>query len=122
MRCYQHRDVEAVAVCSSCLKGVCTTCAIQMERGSLACSEACATNIVDNEKWVATIRSAKSQQRINIWLTPAFLVGIGVLFLAFGIYREGISFNFATVMGAGFVTYGAIYAWRMHKWSKQQLQ
>lgn len=100
MCCYLHRDVEAVGVCRSCLKGVCPTCATLMERGSLACSQECSTKIVDNEKWIEAIRSAKGQHRVNIWLTPAFLVGMGILFLAFGVYRDGFSFNFATTMGA----------------------
>ena len=121
MRCYQHQDVEAVGVCGSCLKGVCPACATQMERGSLACSDACAERIQENEQWTAKIKSAKSQHRFNIWLAPAIYVGMGVLFLVFGIHRDGYTLGFATTMGALFVIYGAIYGWRMRKWSRQQL-
>jgi hypothetical protein len=36
MRCFNHRDKEAIAVCRSCGKGVCADCSVDIGRG-IAC-------------------------------------------------------------------------------------
>ena len=40
MRCYYHRDVEAVATCRSCCRGLCDACAVDIDKAS-ACRERC---------------------------------------------------------------------------------
>jgi hypothetical protein len=40
MQCFAHPNESAVGLCKSCGKGVCRSCAIQLDRG-LACSEQC---------------------------------------------------------------------------------
>jgi hypothetical protein len=36
MRCFHHRDVEAVGLCKACYRGICGGCASEVE-GGLAC-------------------------------------------------------------------------------------
>ena len=40
MRCFSHQDKEAVGICKSCGKGVCSECAIDLGKG-LACRGRC---------------------------------------------------------------------------------
>jgi len=40
LQCYTHRDVAAVGICKICGKGLCSSCAREIDRG-LACSDAC---------------------------------------------------------------------------------
>jgi hypothetical protein len=40
MRCYYHRDVEAVATCRNCCRGLCDACAVEIDKAS-ACRERC---------------------------------------------------------------------------------
>src|SRR6185369_14793503 len=40
MRCFYHRDKEAVGSCKSCGKGVCAECAVDLGKG-LACRSRC---------------------------------------------------------------------------------
>ncbi len=40
MRCFVHRDAEAVGVCRCCSKGMCAACAMPVTNG-IACSDAC---------------------------------------------------------------------------------
>ena len=43
MRCFVHPSADAVALCRSCFKGVCASCAIPAGL-AVACSPVCATN------------------------------------------------------------------------------
>ncbi len=40
MRCYYHKDKEAVGTCKSCGKGLCRDCAVDLGKG-LACRGRC---------------------------------------------------------------------------------
>ena len=44
MKCYVHPDVEAVAICGHCGKGICPDCAGKSASGSYACSATCAAS------------------------------------------------------------------------------
>ncbi len=38
MRCYEHRETEAVGVCQSCGRGVCENCQV-LRQGQILCTE-----------------------------------------------------------------------------------
>jgi hypothetical protein len=40
MRCYYHQEQEAVALCKSCSRGLCPSCAVDVGNG-LACRNSC---------------------------------------------------------------------------------
>ncbi len=42
MKCYQHRQTEAVAVCTYCGKAVCSECENQSDSHRITCCAACA--------------------------------------------------------------------------------
>jgi len=44
MRCFHHRDRDAVAACKSCGRGLCPECAIDVGNG-LACPGACEAEV-----------------------------------------------------------------------------
>jgi len=121
MRCFRHADTEAVGVCGGCLKGVCPACAKESAHGMLACSDACVLRIEEAEQWRDKLQSARTQQRVNIWLGPTLYIAMGALFAAYGFQHAGYSLDLATVMGLLFIVYGAAYGWRMRQWSRRQL-
>ena len=41
MKCYSHREVEAVAICVRCGKAVCSECENESETHRITCSQAC---------------------------------------------------------------------------------
>ena len=51
MKCFQHRDNDAIAICKSCAKGVCSVCAIDASPG-VACSEACKVSSVETSEMI----------------------------------------------------------------------
>ena len=40
MECFYHEGVAAVGCCRACLKGLCRSCAVELE-GGLACTDSC---------------------------------------------------------------------------------
>jgi hypothetical protein len=44
MRCYYHRDTEAIAICRSCCRGLCDGCAVEIDKVS-ACRGRCETDV-----------------------------------------------------------------------------
>ncbi|MFN4180737.1 MAG: double zinc ribbon domain-containing protein [Armatimonadota bacterium] len=49
MRCYEHRDLEAVGVCQNCGRGVCENCQV-MRQGQILCHE-CVERIRTGGAW-----------------------------------------------------------------------
>jgi hypothetical protein len=44
MRCYYHRDTDAVATCRTCCRGLCDACAIEVNKAS-ACRGRCEADV-----------------------------------------------------------------------------
>lgn len=44
MRCYYHRDVEAIATCRSCCRGLCDACTAEVNKAS-ACRGRCEADV-----------------------------------------------------------------------------
>lgn len=119
MRCYAHHESDAVGVCHGCGRGVCRSCAREAPSGEIACGETCAASLHASRTMVANAMRSQDSHRTTAWLFPALLCGMGLLFLAGGLYRGRQPF--ATGAGALFVAFGAIYAWRIRAWAQRQV-
>ena len=109
MRCFNHPEVEAVATCKHCYKGICRECVLDSGCG-LACSPPCKDEIrslyamISRSKKMYPI-AARTQSRNGIWFVltaaifiasglwikadvpfMAFLIGMGVLMLLAGAF------------------------------------
>lgn len=109
MRCFNHPNVEAVATCKHCFKGICRECVIDSGSG-LVCSRPCedeikSLNALKNRTKKMYSIAAKNQSRQAIWLVltaavfiasgliiradfqfMAFLIGMGVLMLLASVF------------------------------------
>ena len=98
MECFYHEGATAVGSCRSCLKGLCRSCATELE-GGLACAGRCEPMV---RSVVATIQQSARYQGVSagllrsargLWLgltVVAALVGIFVIAWALSLptYRE----------------------------------
>ena len=57
MRCYYHRDVEAVATCRSCCRGICDGCITEVNKAS-ACRGRCEADVAAVHALIARSDSA----------------------------------------------------------------
>lgn len=108
MKCYYHPDAEAVGVCKNCFKGLCSSCAAEVENG-IACKDRC-------EEEVKIINRITQQDKTvyqktgTIYAWGGIMVGlIGLLVLLFGMFWVENRFKFLFAgMGIVFIL-GAIY-------------
>ncbi|MBC9248958.1 hypothetical protein A9179_01590 [Pseudomonas alcaligenes] len=88
MNCFNHHTDAAIAICKSCGKGVCPSCAI--DKGfAVTCSESCADEASDTfimssrAKRMYGLGGAKKVFPLGVVIWMVF----GLLFSSFGIYR-----------------------------------
>jgi hypothetical protein len=77
MRCYDHRDQEAVAVCRVCGRGICGTCAVQVGN-VLACRNRC-----EGDAQTIVGHVSPYSKRMPL-IVACFLAAMGIAFLAWG--------------------------------------
>lgn len=90
MKCFYHPDRDAVGLCRSCMKGLCTECAVDMTKG-LACHGACQKDVADILALTEqNIRHAPLSDRImKNYGKGSSALGILVLLLALGLLVIG---------------------------------
>ena len=82
MKCYTHKETEAVVVCVHCGMALCSTCATRSQSGRFVCSPTCATASKQIEEFIASTRhKATRSARISSY----FSFGIGAVFAVFAI-------------------------------------
>lgn len=107
MKCFNHSDSEAVAVCKACGRAVCPECLQESENG-IACSTECTAVLAEQKKLQAGLAGhLKSLKRMN-FLSSVFSIGMGILFLYFSSLGFGLVYDFVLLLGAGFTGYGLL--------------
>ena len=87
MKCFYHPEREAVGTCRSCGKGVCTECAVEVEK-ALACKDRCEEDVnalvklVDHhvEAMASEKRLLGSTGRSALYSALIYIV-VGMLFI-----------------------------------------
>lgn len=104
MKCFYHRDLDAIGMCKSCHKGVCENCAVEVGQ-SIACKNQCEekASVIDAmiSKSIVTIDAQKK----NRMFMPAFFIVIGLVFVTIELVKKG-HFGTSTIMGGVFVLFG----------------
>lgn len=107
MKCFNHREIDAIGICKNCNKGLCRDCITEIENGI-----ACTTTCVDELKQINSLIN-RNKQSYNIassaHLRNAYMFGaMGLAFIVFGLITDGLT-GFLSVMGLLFLI-GAIFS------------
>src|SRR5690348_13649686 len=108
MKCFTHRDSDAIAICRSCGRALCVACIAEVGR-SCACKGRCESDVERFNEMLSRDRSGPP--------TPASIVGydrviflmiIGVGFVWFGFYffAGQIQRWFFAALGGAFFIFG----------------
>lgn len=107
MRCFNHPERDAVALCKACGKAVCPDCAIESQNG-FACQQSCTQTLIErhelHDKQAVHLRNIK---RTNL-LSSLFSISFGILFIYFSSQGFGLVYDFVFLLGVGFTVYGLI--------------
>ena len=118
MRCFTHQDKEAVGICKACGKGICAGCTADLGH-SIACKSSCEeqSHLLNSamERSIVVLKSSKRYANI----APAFCAVMGAGFVYYGIQGYP-KFNFASMIGIGFLIFAGVYYSVMRKWDKSE--
>lgn len=117
MKCFNHQDIDAVGVCTSCGKNICSNCA--MEVGGKIICKSCAEKMANNNIAAGPNASINHKEPILSVILSFFIPGLGQ------IYNGQVGKGLALILGiiisvilmmflCGFVTYLAIWLYAMY--------
>ena len=98
MKCYNHKDSEAVAVCVHCGRAICLSCAKTSASERFICSSVCAAASEQMENFILVTRNKSVR---GSYMTACFALGMGLVFAASAIflYQELRSFPLTVFVG-----------------------
>ena len=116
MKCFFHQDRDAVGICKSCGRGICSECAFDLGKG-IACRGRCEQDARDviqlvergvqtNPKMISIVRKARTTGLLSAGLF--ILLGIVFLVLGFASASAGRPVLFEIAIGSLFFLYGII--------------
>jgi len=112
MKCYNHHQSDAVAICKNCNKGVCIECAVDMGNG-IACKGACEEEVRSLTELVNRNKKAYKRTGATYYRLSLFLVLAGGFFVYYGL-QDAVLTNFVVpvgvifLIGAGFMIYSGM--------------
>ena len=116
MKCSSHTEIDAVAICIHCGRGLCSPCTTKSQSGRTVCSAACGTALLDIEQALRGLRDKTVRShRGSAWFSfvlAAIFGGFGVnCFIEEEMWRLGV---FLFAVAAGF-TWSGFAALRIAK-------
>ena len=84
MRCYYHQDVDAVAVCKNCGRGLCPACAVDIGNG-LACRNRCEEEARSLNRVIERNKTAYEKTSGAYSRVALFYAGLGAVVLVGGV-------------------------------------
>ena len=106
MRCYQHKTEEAIGICKSCGKGICSVCCTDLNF-AVVCSKKCEEAATVSHKITANAVTVYATQKKNRYLLPAYFMVIGIIMLVYGLITS-ISFNFLVSIGIVLIIFAVL--------------
>ena len=122
MKCFNHRDDEAVGICKQCSKGVCPGCAT-LVGGSVACATSCVDAVARIDALIRSNAAASeiNQSRGGRYFQAVFLVALGLMFSVspFFIGSTGRRLVVTVALGAAFLVFGTVLGLYQRAWAKR---
>lgn len=105
MKCYKHRNSDAIGICKSCGKALCEECAVDLDF-AITCPGDCEERASASHKLSANAIAVYSEQKRNKFVYPTFITALGLVFLMFGIIQDCAINSFTVVAGFVFFAFG----------------
>lgn len=109
MRCFYHPELAAIGTCKACCKGLCASCAADLDEG-LACQDRHEALVAEMN--VLIRRNTKAQTAAaggGVLIMPAFFAFMGSMFIGTALYAGRGWLSGGVLMGSGFLLFGLIF-------------
>ena len=97
MKCFYHPAIDAVALCKSCLRGICRECAVDQGRG-LACKGKCESEVAAILDLQQRNKTAYQKASGSYMRLAAFMAFFGLAVSAMGILSWSHGQGFVLVL------------------------
>ena len=104
MRCFNHRDRDAVGICKACQKALCPDCANDLGHG-IACRDKHESEVTAMHSLISRAMRAQSFSKRGHIATPLFYFALGGIFLLYGLTTER-RLSLLVYLGGAMVAYG----------------
>ena len=125
MKCFNHRETDAIAICKYCQKGLCSNCIVDTPYG-ITCHGRCESEITD---LYAMIQQNKKDRVTNLNListtsrtyaqTAMWSLLIGFLFLITSLFLQGITSILVGLFGVAYLLGAAFNYWSSRKFKSK---
>ncbi len=117
MKCFNHHALDAIGCCKNCGKGLCSTCAVDLQF-ALSCRGECESELAAIRAQISRTRKLLDTQRRFRLAAPVFFVVIGAVFLAADVLGHRLTW-FSGSIGALFVVFGLTLYVAARRWTKK---
>ena len=117
MKCYQHRESDAIGICKACGKALCPECIADLGF-AICCKGSCEDAAAAMHNLNNNARQVYSAQKRSRYLAPLFFVFAGLAFMGFAV-TEAEPVSFGTVCGFIFTVFGIFLFLIQHRLMKK---
>ena len=83
MKCFYHNPVDAVGICKSCNRGLCSDCCFETENG-IGCKDRCENEVSALNEIIDRSKTAYAKSRSAYARNAAFLVMMAIVIGVYG--------------------------------------
>ncbi len=101
MKCFYHNEKDAIGICSSCNRGLCPECMVDVD-GILACQNSCEERVKSNNLLLKLGKSThkKTGTAYKRYAIFSLLAGLVFIFWGVGKYFTSDSYGLLIFMGS----------------------
>lgn len=118
MKCFNHRELDAIAVCKHCGRALCFGCLAEVG-GVAACKGRCESDVESHNDLTARARSTYQKGSSNSLKLALFCGLIGIIMFGSGVlsgYPNGI---IPTLFGVVFLLGAGLFAHSARRWKQR---
>ncbi len=118
MKCFDDVKRDAVGICKTCSKGLCSDCAIPLGF-AITCKGDCESDAVAYQTYIHENQTTKYEVQRNRYQAPAIYAFIGFVLLFINIYMRGWRFSPMTIFGIGIVLFSLYILNKSYQWGRE---
>jgi hypothetical protein len=87
MKCYNHNQADAVAICKNCNKTLCQNCLTEIEDG-IACKSTCVEKVQQLNELINKNKLSSGKVKGAYSRNAYIYMGFGLVFIIYGLYEK----------------------------------
>lgn len=118
MKCFNHKEIDAVGICKYCQKGLCHDCLVEMPYG-ITCQGRCEAEITELYRMIQQSKQDRMTTSRTYIQTSLWLGTIGFIFLVVSPFVHGILSIFLVLSGLAFLLGAGMNYWSGRKFKSR---